>query len=368
MSMALVSMSDMQQMAKAMASSGLFGVKTPDQALALMLVAQAQGISPATACVDFDVIQGKPAMTARAMLARFQQAGGTIKWLQYTDDVCEAAFSHPQCPDPINIKWTMKDATRAGLTGKDNWKKYPRQMLSSRVMSEGVDRCYPAASGGFYPPEVVQDFQKEKNITPSSGIEEQVSEERRGELQELADKVRAWMAEGSLTDAFLEIDNAALDAEEKIYIWTLFDSKVRRQLKEEGERQRLKQQQKTLPAPDVISDAQKKRLEARIHELGLDREAVKMLCKARFQKEHFAELTLFEYDTIDQMLEGMVVPSAPAQITDDDVIASIAAAVKKKDFDAAWDLCRSIVDVAKRNDTEARINKAMEHVQKKAAA
>ena len=46
---ALVPVDQIERMALAVAKSGLFGVKTPDQAMALMLVAQAEGMHPAIA-------------------------------------------------------------------------------------------------------------------------------------------------------------------------------------------------------------------------------------------------------------------------------------------------------------------------------
>lgn len=300
----MVPMSELQTMAEALAGSGLFGVKTPQQALAIMLVAQAQGIPAAQACVDFDIIQGKPAMTARAMLARFQQAGGIIKWIDYKDDVCEAAFSHPQCPDPIVIRWTMADAQRAGLTNKDNWRRYPRQMLSSRVMSEGVDRCYPAASGGFYPPEVVRDF-SEKNITPTAGAAERVSEESRAYITDIAAQMKEWLDQGSVADAVATMDNAAFGADESVYLWTFFDSKQRSAMKKEQERIR-----KALAAPK-ITDAQRKRLEAMISEKKLDRDQWKKFCKDTFSKEHFSDLSPTEYEVVCQAVDETEPAPAP---------------------------------------------------------
>ena len=57
----LVPYSDMEKMAGAIAKSNLFGVKTPDQAVALMLLAQAEGMHPAKAIQEFHIIQGRPA-------------------------------------------------------------------------------------------------------------------------------------------------------------------------------------------------------------------------------------------------------------------------------------------------------------------
>lgn len=145
-------------MAAAVAKSGLFGMKTPEQALALMLVAQAEGLHPATAARDYHVIQGRPALRTDAMLARFQSAGGKVEWNVYTDKEVAATFSHAQ-GGSIQISWTMDMAARAGLAGKDNWKNYPRAMLRARVISEGIRTVFPGAVVGVYSPEEVQDME-----------------------------------------------------------------------------------------------------------------------------------------------------------------------------------------------------------------
>jgi hypothetical protein len=157
MSNEIVPYADMQRMAVSIARSGLFGVRTPDQALALMLVSQAEGRHPALAARDYDVIQGRPSKKAEAMARDFLQAGGKIKWHTLSDTVAEAEFSHPN-GGSVTIKWDLAQANRAGLGGKDMWKKYPRQMLRARCVSEGVRTVFPAATSGMYVPEEVRDF------------------------------------------------------------------------------------------------------------------------------------------------------------------------------------------------------------------
>lgn len=157
MTTAMVPYQDMERMAAAIAKSGLFGIKTTDQAIALMAVAQAEGLHPASVARDYHVIQGRPALKADAMLARFISAGGRVTWDSYTDECVKATFSHPQ-GGTVTIDWTMDRARRAGLGGKDNWKSYPRQMLRSRVISEGIRTVYPGVAVGVYTVEEVQDF------------------------------------------------------------------------------------------------------------------------------------------------------------------------------------------------------------------
>ena len=157
MSNAIVPWQDQERMASAIAKSGLFGLKSPDQVLALMAVAQAEGRHPGSVARDYHIIQGRPALRADAMLARFQQAGGTVHWLKYADDEVKAEFSHPQ-GGSLTLSWTLKQAREISLTGKDNWKNYPRAMLRARVISEGIRTVYPGVLTGEYTPEEVMDF------------------------------------------------------------------------------------------------------------------------------------------------------------------------------------------------------------------
>lgn len=147
----------MQEMAKIGVESNFFGIKKPTEALALMLIAQSEGKHPATVFSQYHVIQGRPALKSDAMLARFQQAGGRVEWHTHTNEKVSATFIHPQ-GGSLTVDWDMPRAKEAGLTGKDNYKKFPRQMLRARVISEGVRAVYPGVLQGMYTPEEVQEF------------------------------------------------------------------------------------------------------------------------------------------------------------------------------------------------------------------
>ena len=155
---ALIPIADVEKMASAIARSGLFGIKTPEQAMALMLVAQAEGLHPAIVARDYDIVNGRPAKKAEAMLRSFMDAGGKVEWHRLDDKAAEATFSHPQ-GGSVKIDWDLDRARVAGLASKDTWKKYPRQMLRSRVISEGVRTVCPSATSGMYVTEEVRDFE-----------------------------------------------------------------------------------------------------------------------------------------------------------------------------------------------------------------
>lgn len=163
---------DIRTMAEAFAKSKLFGIQTPEQAMALCWIAQAEGCHPAIAMRDYQLIQGKPSLKADAMLARFQGAGGRVEWKELCDERVEAVFTH-ELGGSAKIDWDKDRAITAGLWGKENWKKYPRAMLRARVISEGVRTVFPAVNNGFYTPEEVQDFDEpEKKPFTGTTIEQ----------------------------------------------------------------------------------------------------------------------------------------------------------------------------------------------------
>jgi len=166
----IIPFQDMTQMADSIAKSNLFGMKNTNEVLALMLVAQAEGLHPATAARDYHIIQGRPALKADAMLARFQQAGGKVDWTDYTDQVVTGIFTHPN-GGTLKLSWSIEQAQKAGLIKPGGgWTKYPRAMLRSRVVSEGIRSVYPGCVIGTYTPEEVADFDdkpiKMKDVTP----------------------------------------------------------------------------------------------------------------------------------------------------------------------------------------------------------
>lgn len=161
-----VPLAEMRALADSVAKSGLFGMKNADQALALMAIAQAEGRHPALAARDYDIIQGRAAKKTEAMMRDFLESGGKVEWHALTDTQCEATFSHP-AGGTAKISWDMERAKQAQLGGKDNWKKYPRQMLRSRVVSEGVRTVCPMATSGMYVPEEIADIVDAKVIEPT---------------------------------------------------------------------------------------------------------------------------------------------------------------------------------------------------------
>lgn len=187
----VVPYAQLEKMSVTVAKSGLFGVKNPDAAMALFLLAQAEGIHPMTAVRDYHIMEVKGriivAMKADAMLARFQQAGGRIDWLALTDVKAEGKLTHPTAGN-ITITWTIEQAKKAGLTGKDVWTNYPRAMLRSRVISEGIRTLLPGVIAGKYNPEEAMSIETVEPVSVEQAVQ---SFDRPGLPQSVVDD---WMA------------------------------------------------------------------------------------------------------------------------------------------------------------------------------
>jgi hypothetical protein len=159
-------LTELEKLAWSVANSGMFGIKTQEQAMVLMAIAQAEGRPAALAARDYDIIQGRPAKKAEAMLRDFLQVGGRVEWHTLSDELADATFSH-ESGGSVRITWDLARAGKAGLTAKDNWKKYPRQMLRSRCVAEGARTVCPIATSGMPIAEELRDeMPAEKDITP----------------------------------------------------------------------------------------------------------------------------------------------------------------------------------------------------------
>ena len=163
----------LERWAHSLVKSRMFGLDNVDQAMSLMLIAQAEGKHPAIIARDFHIIDGRPSKKSEAMLRDFLGGGGLVQWIKLDDTTAKAKFSHPLGGE-VEIEWDLARAQKAGLVGKkgDMYGKYTRQMLRSRCVSEGVRTVGPFATSGVYTPEEVRDItmtpppERPKDVTP----------------------------------------------------------------------------------------------------------------------------------------------------------------------------------------------------------
>lgn len=124
-------------------------IKTPEQFIAIVLKGRELGLPPMYACNHIVVIQGKPTMSAEVMLAMIFKncPGAKIQYLEVSGEKCSIKASRPGS-DASVFSFSMDDAKAAGLTSKENWRKYPRAMLRSRCISELARSLFPDCVAG----------------------------------------------------------------------------------------------------------------------------------------------------------------------------------------------------------------------------
>tara|TARA_R110000868_G_scaffold237366_1_gene491912 strand:+ start:165 stop:989 length:825 start_codon:yes stop_codon:yes gene_type:complete len=165
-----------QDLAASVAKSGLFGCKTTEQAVALMCLAESQGLHPMVACTRYHIIDGRPSMKAEAMLAAFVADGGKFSIIHYGDDYVEMAFS---CNgNEIKIRWDQErymraiGATNVAALANRVVAKYPAAIFRSRCISEAIRTIAPHISCGMYSEHEVQDMPSEPKQVQGRDIPE----------------------------------------------------------------------------------------------------------------------------------------------------------------------------------------------------
>lgn len=107
--------------------------RRPHNIVAAALAGRSFGWDVATSLRQFTVIEGTAAMRPEAQLGLVRAAGHSVKG---ETSAVEAVVTGTRADtgDSMTITFTMKDAERAGLAGKANWKNYPHSMLWWRAV------------------------------------------------------------------------------------------------------------------------------------------------------------------------------------------------------------------------------------------
>lgn len=134
--------------------------RSPESVLTAILYGRELGFSPIRALNSITVINGKPTLEAQALKSLAIAHGGRIKTLEWTDKVCTLECARGDWTDSASYTW--EDATRAGLTGKDNWKRMPKAMLYARAVSILVRNMFADVLGGLYSREEIDDVVVER--------------------------------------------------------------------------------------------------------------------------------------------------------------------------------------------------------------
>ena len=157
-----IDIDEIKRVAMMMVCSDFFQVgKDQTQAIAQIgvkiLAGREMGYGAFASVQGIHVIQGKPTVSANLMAAAVKaHPRYNYKVVEMTDDKVSIQFYEDGQPSGVS-EFTKADATLAGLTGKDIWKKFPRNMLFSRALSNGVRWFTPDVVNGstMYTPDEI---------------------------------------------------------------------------------------------------------------------------------------------------------------------------------------------------------------------
>lgn len=166
---AIQSYNDLENVAKAMVSSGYFTDSTKiSQAIVKIMAGREIGVGPFGSMNGIHIIQGKPAFGANIMAGKVKSSGRyNYRVTENTDTVCTIEFM-----EHFNGSWTtigtssfsIADAKKAGTKNLD---KFPRNMLFARAMSNGVRWYCPDVMNGsvvYTPEELGADVDQDGNV------------------------------------------------------------------------------------------------------------------------------------------------------------------------------------------------------------
>lgn len=144
-------MAVLYRLANGLAKSGFFkDAKDANQAFAKLIFGRDLGLSATQALTDIYIVEGKPEMSANLQAAKVRSSDRyEYRIVELTDDRCEITFTqHGEVLHPSSV-FTAQDAARAGLADKGVWKKYKRNMLFARALSNGVAFHCPDIMNGI---------------------------------------------------------------------------------------------------------------------------------------------------------------------------------------------------------------------------
>lgn len=199
------------RLAKAFIAGGMVpkGYRTPEQVFAGLEYARELQLKPLVGLRNIAVINGSPSIWGDAPLALVRRS----KQLEYIQEflfdkdfekICFAnkninaeaygavcITKRKEDPEAKETWFTMDDAKRAGLLGRDNvWKTYPRRMLQMRARSQNLKDNFSDCLMG------IEIAEYDYNYIPQAGLQERTINRRGEQVIDVAKTMNEKLMEG----------------------------------------------------------------------------------------------------------------------------------------------------------------------------
>lgn len=143
-------------LSKAIHSSRLFAVESPEQALMILMAGREMGIGAMASLRGFHFIKGRPCISAQLMAALIIRSGKAEYWELVESSSKSATYATKRVGGRNEQRktFTVDDARLAQLVKTDsNWQKYPSAMCEARASSALARVVYPDLLMGVYLPD-----------------------------------------------------------------------------------------------------------------------------------------------------------------------------------------------------------------------
>ena len=131
--------------------------REPGAAAAIMLAGLELGLQPMEAIRSLHLVDGRVVLAADAQLALVLRRGVALEWIRTDATAAECRIVRPS-RQPHTVAYTLQDAQRAGLAGRQTWQRHPAAMLRARCITTAIRQYCPDLLSGAYSPDEAADF------------------------------------------------------------------------------------------------------------------------------------------------------------------------------------------------------------------
>lgn len=138
------------------------------------------GLAPMQALQNIAVINGKPSVYGDAAMALVQASPvceGVEEYIEGegTPNPVAVCVAHRKGRKPVTAKFSVEDAKRAGLWGKQGpWQAYPKRMMQMRARGFALRDAFPDVLKGLITAEEAQDYPTDELSLNSASNKRQV--------------------------------------------------------------------------------------------------------------------------------------------------------------------------------------------------
>jgi hypothetical protein len=121
----------------------------PADVFGCILYGRELGLSPLQSLQLINVIQGRPTLGSEGLRALYLGAGHRIWPVEWDERKCTVRAERGDGRGSVDITYTIKDATDAGLLKNAVWRTFPKQMLLARATSMAIKAIAPDVALGL---------------------------------------------------------------------------------------------------------------------------------------------------------------------------------------------------------------------------